>query len=48
VFLWQLTASGLVADQVDAIQTMFAVAAGELDEPGLATWIAKNSKRTDS
>ena len=32
----------LVADQLDAIQTMVAVAAGTLDEPGLATWIAKN------
>ena len=33
----------LVADQVDAIQTMLAVAAGELDERGLAAWIQKNS-----
>lgn len=33
----------LTADQVDAIQTMLAVAAGELDEAGLAAWIAKNS-----
>jgi prophage maintenance system killer protein len=33
----------LKADQVDAIQTMLAVAAGELDERGLAAWIAKNS-----
>ena len=32
----------LVADQVDAIQTMLAVAAGELDERGLAAWIQKN------
>ena len=32
----------LVADQVDAIQTMLAVAAGELDERGLAAWIHKN------
>ena len=32
----------LVADQVDAIQTMLAVAAGELGERGLATWIQKN------
>ncbi|HWR53973.1 MAG TPA: type II toxin-antitoxin system death-on-curing family toxin [Bryobacteraceae bacterium] len=32
----------LVADQVDAIQTMLAVAAGELDEKGLAAWIQKN------
>ena len=32
----------LVADQVDAIRTIFAVAAGGLDEPGLAAWIAKH------
>ena len=32
----------LVADQVDAIQTMLAVAEGELDERGLAAWIHKN------
>lgn len=32
----------LVADQVEAIQTMLAVAAGELDERGLAAWIQKN------
>ena len=32
----------LVADQVDAIQTMLAVAAGELDEKGLAAWLQKN------
>jgi death-on-curing protein len=35
----------LVADQVDAIRTMLAVAAGEMDERGLAAWIAKNSVR---
>jgi death-on-curing protein len=33
----------LIADQVDAIQTMLAVAAGELEERGLADWIHKNS-----
>jgi death on curing protein len=33
----------LVADQVDAIQTILAVAAGELDERGLAAWIQNNS-----
>jgi death-on-curing protein len=33
----------LVADQVDAIRTIFAVAAGELDEKGLSGWIHKNS-----
>ena len=32
----------LVADQVDAIQSMLAVAAGELEEKGLAAWIQKN------
>ena len=33
----------LVADQVDAIQKLLAVAAGELDERSLADWIHKNS-----
>src|SRR5579872_5207453 len=33
----------LVAQQIDAIQAMRAVAAGELNEAGLAAWIAKNS-----
>ena len=33
----------LVADHLDAIQTMLAVAAGELDERGLSAWIHKNS-----
>jgi death-on-curing protein len=33
----------LVADQVDAIQTMLAVAAGKLDERELSVWIQKNS-----
>lgn len=33
----------LVADQLDAIQTMLAVAAGDLDERGLSEWIHKNS-----
>jgi death on curing protein len=33
----------LVADQLDAIQTMLAVAAGDLDEHGLSEWIHKNS-----
>ncbi len=32
----------LVADQVDAVQTILAVAAGELDEAALAAWIQKN------
>ena len=32
----------LVADQVEAIPTMLAVAAGELGERRLATWIQKN------
>ena len=38
----------LVADQVDAIQTMLAVAAGNLDERGLSAWIHKNSVPTNS
>lgn len=33
----------LAASQLDAIQTILAVAAGELDERGLAAWIQKNS-----
>ena len=33
----------LKADQVDAIQTMLAVAGGELDEQGLSAWIAEHS-----
>ena len=33
----------LEANQVDAIQTMLAVAAGDRDERGLAAWIQKNS-----
>ena len=32
----------LVADQVDAIQTMLATAGGEIDEQGLAAWIQKH------
>jgi death-on-curing protein len=33
----------LVADQMDAIQIMVAVASGEIDERGLAGWIRNNS-----
>ena len=33
----------LVADQVEAIQVIRAVAAGEMDEHGLSEWIDKNS-----
>ncbi len=33
----------LAADQVDAIQTVLAVADGSLDEQGLAAWIRRNS-----
>jgi len=36
----------LKPDQVDAIQTILAVASGELDEQGLSAWIAKNSIST--
>ena len=35
----------LVADQLDAIHTMLAVAAGEVDEQALAAWIRKNSHK---
>jgi death on curing protein len=34
-----------VADQVDAIQTIRALAAGELKEQDLAAWVAKNSEK---
>lgn len=34
----------LTASQVDAIETMLAVASGEVTEQDLALWIAKNSK----
>lgn len=32
----------LIADQVDAIRTILAVAAGEMDEATLSVWIAQN------
>jgi death-on-curing protein len=35
----------LVADQVDATETMLAVAAGRMSEPDFAEWIRRNSKR---
>jgi death-on-curing protein len=35
----------LIADQLDAIRTMMAVASGEVDEATLADWIGRNSKR---
>lgn len=38
-----INAYRLQADQVDAIQTMLAVARGELREDGLAAWIAQNA-----
>jgi death-on-curing protein len=34
----------LTAHQVDAIQTMFALASGDLGENVLAEWIRKNSR----
>jgi death-on-curing protein len=34
---------GLKADQVDAIQTMLALASGKLDEAGLSGWITRNA-----
>lgn len=33
----------LTADQVDAIETMLALASGDLKEKALAEWIARNS-----
>jgi death-on-curing protein len=35
----------LNSSQVDATQTMLAVAAGELDEPGLAAWLRSNTQK---
>jgi len=32
----------IATDQVDAVQTMLAVAAGEVDEQGRSAWIQKN------
>ena len=34
----------LIADQVDAIQTILKLAAGELSEEELAAWVRKNMK----
>lgn len=31
--------------QIEATQTMLAVAAGELDEPGLAAWLRDNTQK---
>lgn len=42
IFL-SLNGRKLVADQVDAIHTMLAVAAGETDEAALAVWIERSS-----
>jgi death on curing protein len=36
----------LTASQVDAIETMLAVAAGTITEPALALWIAQHSRST--
>ena len=44
VFL-ALNGHSLAADQADAVETILALAAGELDEAELASWIAKNCKR---
>lgn len=35
----------LVADQVDATRTVFALAAGEMDEPDFAAWIRAGMRR---
>ncbi|MES1257428.1 MAG: type II toxin-antitoxin system death-on-curing family toxin [Acidobacteriota bacterium] len=39
-----INGSRLIASQVDAIETMLGVAAGNVTEQELALWIAKNSK----
>jgi death-on-curing protein len=38
----------LNAGQIDATQTMLAVAAGELDEPGLAGWLREHAQKSVS
>lgn len=38
----ELNGKSLVADQVEAIQIIFALAAGEIDEKQLAEWIRVN------
>jgi death-on-curing protein len=40
-----INGSRLRADQVDAIQTMLALAGGTLDEGGLAAWIRIHAER---
>jgi death-on-curing protein len=35
----------LVATDIDCVQTMLAVAAGELDEPGLAGWLREHTQK---
>ena len=35
----------LVAEDADCVLTMFALAAGELDEPALAAWVRERSVR---
>lgn len=46
VFL-MLNGHRLIATQVDATLIMFAVAAGEIDEPAFAEWIRQNSRLRD-
>lgn len=46
VFL-MLNGHRLTATQVDATLIMFAVAAGEIDEPAFAEWIRQNSRSCD-
>ena len=36
----------LVAEDADCVLTMFALAAGELDEPALAAWVRDRSARS--
>ncbi|HWY05407.1 MAG TPA: type II toxin-antitoxin system death-on-curing family toxin [Candidatus Acidoferrales bacterium] len=42
-----INGSELVADQVDAIQTMLSLAASELSEEEFAAWGRKNTKRRE-
>jgi death-on-curing protein len=38
----------LAASQIDATTSMLALAAGELDEPGYATWLRATSRRREA
>jgi death on curing protein len=43
--LLAINGHGLTADQVDAVETILALAEGERDEASLAEWIGANIRR---